>query len=310
MADALSFKLTDLHPGFQFAHYQLLEQLSYGFEGFVWSAIDQSRNQIVAIKFSEASDKEIESELQFKRHAERLTRLVHRHILPLYEFGFIAPIRYLVSPYLPGGSLEDRLLAAKIPIEEVLDHCAKIASALDYLHRQGIIHRDIKPSNILMDYSNQPYLGDFGIARNIVDTTRAFHTGRGTPPYSSPESFNRREITAKSDIFSLGVMIYEVFAGELPWDGDKTLGLEQLYSKEEIPDPREKNAALPGDIWNILRRVTSLNPDNRPASAGEVIRLVFNAFGYPLPLIDQTTTQAFDLYLDLDICAETGIAGF
>jgi serine/threonine protein kinase len=311
MVEPQSIRLSDFHPGFQFLQYQLLEQIGYGGQGFVWSALDQSHNRIVAIKFNEIGDLEHmqESESHFKRQATQLTRLVHPNILPLYDFGSILPIRYLVSPYVAGGSLQDRLQAGPLPIEEGLQYCLKIASALDYLHAQGIIHRDLKPSNILMDFGNRLYVADFGLARMITETTQ-LHTGHGTPPYAPPEQHTMGELTNRSDIFGFGVMLYQMFTRQLPWNGDKSLGLQQLYSKEEIPNPCEINPELPREILNVLRVMTSANPASRPDSATDTVRLVYNVFGIPFPVKQGTAPLSTDSNVDAEALLKQSLSGW
>jgi len=284
---------TDLIPGYEFLQYQLLEQIGYGGQGFVWSALDKTNDRIVAIKFTkiESPDQKLESDAQFKHQAGQLMQLSHPNTLPLFDFGTFPPYRYLVSPFLSGGSLQERILSGTLSIQNTLDFSARIASVLDYLHSKGIIHRDLKPSNILLDSRNHPYVADFGLARNIVDTTQAMHTGHGTPPYAPPEQHTLQALTLKSDIFEFGVMLFEMFTRQLPWEGKKTLGLQQLYTKDEIPDPREINPGLPAGVWNVLRTMTSANPNMRYGSATQSISALFAAFN--LKMSSQILKDAF-----------------
>jgi hypothetical protein len=210
-------------------------------------------------------------------------QLSHPNTLPLFDFGTFQPYRYLVSPFLSGGSLQERIFSGTLTVQNILDFSARIASVLDYLHGKGIIHRDLKPSNILLDSRSHLYVADFGLARNIVDTTQAMHTGHGTPPYAPPEQHTLRALTLKSDIFGFGVMLFEMFTCQLPWDGKKSLGLQQLYTKDEIPDPREINPGLPVGLKNVLRTMTSADPDTRYASAMQAASQLFAAFNLNLP---------------------------
>jgi serine/threonine protein kinase len=286
---------TELSPGAHFLHYQLLEQIGFGGQGFVWSAIDHKNQRIVAVKFTraDAPDQKMESDAQFKRQAGQLVSLSHPHILPLYDYGSEAPYRYVVSPFLSGGSLQDRIFAKSLDLVQSLEYCANVASVLDYLHSNGVIHRDLKPSNALLDSRGDIFVADFGLARNVLDTTQAMHTGHGTPPYSPPEQHSLRQLTKKSDIFSFGVMIFEMFTGQLPWGGTKALGLQQLFSEEEIPDPAAVNPGVPPGVWQVLRVMTSADPTARYETASLCMEKLFAAFGLLVPKQSSTSSPGY-----------------
>ena len=270
-------------PDGTFRQYQLLEQIGVGGQAVVWSAIDKSRNRVLAIKFNKILDSNPDKaeEIGIEYKLDRLVTLHHAHILPIYEYGSEERVRFLVSPYIPGGTLATRIKTAPLSFDDVLRYGAEIASALDYLQKQGVIHRDLKTRNILLDLSDHTYLADFGLARIISTSTLAFHTGHGTPPYASPEQVSSKEITSKSDIFSFGILLFEMFTGQLPWNGKRQLGIEQLHSEQELPDPREYVTGLPPLITDVLRRVTSVNPELRPRSATEVMRMLYYVFDIP-----------------------------
>lgn len=273
--------LSDLRPKARFLNYQLLEPIGSGGEGAVWSAVDLEHNRIVAIKLNALSelDEQKVKDRMFDMQVGKLLSLRHPHILPIYDYGATKNIRYLVSPYIPGGSLRDRLLVKELTIQDTLRFAAEIAQALDFLHEQNILHRDLKPSNILLDFSQNAYISDFGLARFIPDTTQALHTGRGTPPYAPPEQHATKAMTIQSDIFSFGVLLYEMFTRHLPWDGEKALGIQQLYSEEELPDPCKINPQLPPDLAKVLRWMTNADPGSRPGSVGEALRELCFTFG-------------------------------
>ena len=278
-----SSSLSTLVPGGSFRQYRLLEQIGVGGQAVVWSALDTGRDRIYAIKFNRIldSDETKAEEIGIEFKLEKLIGLHHAHILPLHEYGSEERVRFMITPYIPGGTLATRIRTAPLAFDEVLKLGTEIASALDYLHGQGVIHRDLKASNILLDLSNHSYLADFGLARIVSTSTLAFHTGHGTPPYSPPEQVRSKEITPRSDIFSFGILLFEMLTGQLPWNGKKQLGVEQLHSAQELPDPREYVTGLPALITDVLRRVTSANPNLRPRSASEVMKMLYYVFNVP-----------------------------
>ncbi|MEW6287285.1 MAG: serine/threonine-protein kinase [Chloroflexota bacterium] len=281
--------LSTLVPGSSFRQYTLLEQIGVGGQGVVWSALEPREGRIYAVKFNEImeGDEALMEDERTAHQQEQLIHLRHPHILPLREFGVESNKRFTVSPFIAGGTLTQKIRTSPPSVEEAIRYGMEIASALDFLHSRGVIHRDLKSSNILLNLSNHSYLSDFGLARVVSTSTLAFHTGHGTPPYAPPEQNRLKEITPKSDIFSFGILLFELFTGQLPWNGRKQLGMEQLHSDAELPDPREVNTSLPPRLVDVLRRVTSANPDLRPRSAGEIMRVICHLFGVPCPPINE-----------------------
>lgn len=283
MTETASLPLPDFRPGGLFQQYQLLEQIGAGGQGIVWSGRDVQQGRIVAIKFSEVgeSDQERTYNEMLNLQSAKLVGLRHPFILPLYEVGLTGRIRYFVSRYAAGGTLFQKLSAGPLEVGEVLRYASEIAAALTYLHQQGIVHRDLKSSNVLTDLSRNAYLSDFGIARFLSASTQAIHTGRGTPVYAPPEQHRMAAISPQSDIYSFGILLYELFTGRLPWDGEAALGIRQLYSAEELPDPRQVNPGLPPALTEVLRRMTAVEPADRPASAAEAFERLCAAFDLP-----------------------------
>jgi serine/threonine protein kinase len=288
MPESVPINLSDLRPGLRFLQYELLELIGAGGQGVVWSAYEKENSRLVAIKFISKSDRQalVVSDKVFEQQGQLFSRLEHPNILPLYGFGSLQNLHYLVSPYIPGGSLQDGLAPGRLFVKTALHVAAHIASALDYLHSHDIIHRDLKPGNVLMDFSRNIYVFDFGLARVLSDSTMAMHTGHGTLAYSPPEQSTRSEITIQSDLYSFGVMLYHFFTGHIPWDGEMALGVQQLHSSEEIPDPRELNPELPVTLVKTLRRITAAQPAARPRSASEVMQMLYDDFDVPPVLVD------------------------
>jgi serine/threonine protein kinase len=268
----------ELKPGYLLETYTLLECIGYGGQAVIWSAWDRHRERVVAIKLIPAADSHPLAEPSvFEREAQIVATLQHPNILPLYGFGATSKFHYLNMRYIGSGSLKDRLASGPVPPPDVLCLAAQIASALEYVHARGIVHRDLKPSNILLDSRGRVYLADFGLAKRLPGTTVVLHTGHATPPYAPPEQYTRSKVTLQSDIYSLGILLFEMLTGSLPWDGEVALATRQLDADEELPDPRDVNPALPAALAGALRTLTAADMAGRPASALEAFDLVAEA---------------------------------
>lgn len=271
-----------LENGYRLGEYTLLESIGYGGEAMVWSGWNNRRQRVVAIKVM-ASPRRQSGATQlvsndFERQVHLLASLEHPHILPLYEFGTTDEFYYFAMRYNALGSLADQLLAGPLPLPDALNITAQICSALSYLHGRSIVHRDLKPSNVLLGSQMRAYLTDFGLARQLKEETMLLHTGRGTGPYAPYEQVTRMGMSPRSDIFSLGILIYEMLAGKLPWDGANYLGLMQAQERESVlPDIREINPDVPPSVTKVLRMFTSYSSWERPASAEWAFELLETA---------------------------------
>lgn len=263
-----------LQSGALVDEYRLIEPLGSGGEAVIWAAWETRRERVVALKLIRAKEGETgEVSQTFERQVHLLASLDHAHILPLYSFGSTETHYYFVMQYSPVGSMRDALDAGALPIDVALDLGRQVTSALAYLHGLHIVHRDLKPGNILRDTQQRVYLADFGLARQLSLETALLHTGRGTLAYVSPEQKMGAPVTPRSDLYSLGILLYEMLAGDLPWGGDKTLATEQLQADSVIiPDPCEINPAIPAGVAALLRRLTAFEPADRPLLAESVYR--------------------------------------
>jgi serine/threonine protein kinase len=212
-------------------------------------------------------DSEQEYKSSLEEDASSLELLSHTSIRKVYGTGKTGQFNYLSMQYYPMGSMRELIIDGPLSIQEVLGLASQIANALEYLHSKGIVHRDLKPTNILVDVKRRIYLTDFGLAKPLSQTTQMIHTGHGTAPYSPPEQHTKTLIRQESDIYSFGILLYEMFTGTLPWGGTSALALKQLESGEQIPDPCDISPRLPKGLVHALRILTHIDPDRRPSSA-------------------------------------------
>lgn len=207
---------------------------------------------------------------RFLREAEAISRLSHPHILPLIEAGEEQGTLYLVMPLVREGTLLDviRRRNGPLPLDEVLPLFSQLCSAVHYAHSQGIIHRDIKPQNVLLQQGTHVLLGDFGIARSRAQQKQITKTGTlvGSAAYMAPEQV-LGEADVRSDIYSLGVVLYEMVTGRLPYEGATSFEIIVKHSSAPIPDPRSINPALPPELAEIIQTALAKNPQERFQSA-------------------------------------------
>jgi len=250
--------------------YQIRSVLGKGGMATVYLARQASMERDVAIKVMapELADDE-QFVARFEHEAQLIARLQHPHILPVIDFGREGKHIYIVMQLVRGGSLDDRLSREPLPLPLAGRMLSQIASALTFAHEQGIVHRDLKPNNVLLDERDNAYLTDFGIAKMLAGTTKLTATGNvlGTPAYMAPEQWRGDPLDARTDIYALGIMLYEMVLGQLPFQGDTPYTLMYKHFNDPPPPPREKNPALDPRVEAVILRALAKNPDDRYPSA-------------------------------------------
>jgi tetratricopeptide (TPR) repeat protein len=257
--------------------YELCELVGTGGFGAVYRAYQKGVDREVAIKviLPELVNKP-EFVQRFEAEARLIARLEHFHIVPLFDYWYEpGGNAYLAMRWLRGGSLRGLIADGPLSFELVLRLMRQIAEALNAAHRAGVIHRDIKPDNILLDEQHNAFLGDFGIAKDLIQTAHLTKSGTiGSPGYMAPEQFFSEPVSPQSDIYSLGMTLYECLCGLHPFPDNRL-----LHIREPIPPPSQRRRDIPPALDAALLRATNKEPDARYATVIDLARAFEVALG-------------------------------
>lgn len=273
--DELRFGSSCLRVEVKFGRYRLHRVIGEGGMARVYYATDLS-NRGIALKTPRESEAPFRE--RFDRESSILRSLNHKHIVPIYEIGEMSGVPFVAMEYMRGGTLFEQLENGPLPLKYALLLAAQVADALEYAHGRGLIcHRDVKPSNVLMDEKGNPYLTDFGIARRTDDRRiTSFGAAVGTLAYMSPEQLNGSAVDRRTDIYSLGVVIYQMLSGEVPFEGtSKTVSDLKLH--QAPPALRTVAPDVPETVEQVVMQCLQIDPERRYPTAGELAAAIRKA---------------------------------
>jgi serine/threonine protein kinase len=271
--------------GKQLGPYQIISPLGEGGMAAVFKAYQPSMDRYVALKVLPrhfASDPEFIG--RFSQEAKVIANLQHPHILPVHDFGEADGYTYLTMRFIEGGTLADWLKEnGPLSLEKIRNIITQVGGALDYAHAQGVIHRDIKPGNILVDPWGNCLLTDFGLAKMTESTSHLTQTGGilGTPAYMSPEQGLGKKIDSRSDIYSLGVVLYQMAIGRLPYQAETPMAVVIKHIHDPLPPPSRFKPDLPEALERVILKSLAKNPEDRYATAGEMVKALQSATELP-----------------------------
>nr|MBN1230074.1 serine/threonine protein kinase [Anaerolineae bacterium] len=301
--------------GKEIGDYRINSLIGYGGMGAVYKAYDPTINRFVAIKIMlprYSADADFRE--RFDREAVIIASLEHIHILPVYAYGELDNLLYLVMRYMPGGSIASKIEnKGPFPLDEAARMLYQMASALDYAHGRGVLHRDFKSENALLDTNGNTHLADFGLARLLSGSSGL--TGNmivGTPAFMSPEQAKgSKELTGASDQYALGMVLYHMLTGQIPFDDEEPLAILQMQLFETPPSIRGYRGDLPELAERVVMRALAKSPEERYPSCAELARAFDDAVAgsglkrlhsdnIPLDLRNRINTALADLELSGD----------
>ncbi len=257
--------------------YHIEELLGQGGMSAVYKATDPNLKRVVAVKMIHAHlSSDAGFVARFEEEATAVAKLRHPNIVQVYDYDHDDQVYYMVLEFVPGETLQEHLKRLnesdrKLPIKEALKYAQDISNAADYAHHRGMIHRDIKPANVMLSVQGDAILMDFGIAK-IIGGQRHTATGAvvGTAMYMSPEQIKGEQPDRRTDIYSLGVMLYEMVSGHPPYEANSAMTLMMMHVNDPIPDVRQLNPEVPSDLVAVINKALAKNPGERYQTAAEL----------------------------------------
>jgi len=255
--------------------YRIIEQLGQGGMATVYKAYHASLDRYVALKVLHPAFNEDQTFIsRFQREARVVAKLEHPNIVPIYDYSEHEKRPYLVMKYIEGDTLKARLGQGPLTAEEIEQVVNSVGAALEYAHRQGILHRDIKPSNVMIAADGMMYLADFGLARiaQAGESTMSSDSIMGTPQYISPEqAMGKKDLDAGTDIYSFGVMLYELVVGQVPFSADTPFSIIHDHIYTPLPLPRKVNPSVPETVQRVLLKALAKDRLDRYVSVEELM---------------------------------------
>jgi serine/threonine protein kinase len=268
----------------KFSRYEIREELGQGGMATVYRAYDPVFEREVALKVLK---QELLNDLSVRERFEHETKIIakleHVAIVPVYDVGRDNDQLFFVMRYMAGGSLSERIQSGSLSLIDVADIIQRLAAGLDYAHYKGVIHRDLKPGNILFDENRNAYISDFGIAKLAQASTILTSSGIiGTPTHMSPEQARGEEVDGRSDIYSLGVILFEMLSGQTPFEATTPLGMALKHATEPAPHILDINPNLPAGVEAVIKKVLAKKREERYDSGSEFANAFIATLAKPL----------------------------
>jgi serine/threonine protein kinase/Tfp pilus assembly protein PilF len=265
----------ELETGTLFAgRYQIIEKIGTGGMGRVFKAFDTKIKERIAIKLLKPEIAFDEKTLERFRSEIRLARrIAHKNVCRMFDLGEYAGIHYITMELVPGESLKSIIrMTAPLSISTAVHYAKEICEGLEEAHRWNVIHRDLKPQNVMVDPTGTVRIMDFGIARSIQPTGQTDQgVAVGTPEYMSPEQAEGQKIDQRTDLYALGIVLYEMVTGKVPFEGDTTLGILRKHETEQPRPPKELNPLVPERLNHLILKCLEKSRERRYQSAGEIL---------------------------------------
>lgn len=294
-------------------NYTIDRELGRGGMGIVYLAREESLQRIVALKVLAPELAKDEAYVKrFLREARAGARLNHPNIVPIHAVGNVGGVYFIAMAYIQGERLSDRIARhGQLAVRDALNIARQVASALVEAYENGIVHRDIKPENIMIDKAGRVQVMDFGLAHVMSGQSRltADNLKLGTPHYMAPEQCKGQPMDGRTDLFSLGIVLYEMLAGDVPFKADTPLAVMYQITNEPLPPLNKQNAATPAPVVQLVTRLTAKEPSQRFDSAATLIQAIGQLgrpqSGHSVPSASPTTEQPHGFEISPDELGRT-----